>query len=419
MAAYEQAIANRRFRPVAMSVLASGAIPAREAVAYVCSQPGIESIVFGPRKPRTSATKGLIDELERGARRVKQICHRLGGEFALARLDAAQWAMRCTSSRRRSRPAGSSHCYFAQAWRTLASLRERPDVVWFQQPPNFLAHFAGRLGAAGLRFQAGGRLPQCCFAPTVVALSGHGMGAGTDGPRAWCTTPRWRSPPAGSGSMGRLRLLETRRQRSPSRVRRDARRDRRRADRAGALVVCDGRATGCPAAGGRHAARTALRRDRPLGPRLPRAKGFVERAPANVRFTDYLALDEFNGLLLGCDLVLGLTTIEGIQLSVANEAIGAGKPLVLSDTTILRELFGAAGMFTPNEAEAIWASSAKRLAGSTRWLRAPPRVAREMRERAGRRKPASRAKGRDQRAPTATASGPAGSPTAGHQQMPS
>jgi hypothetical protein len=45
--AYEKIIATRRFRPVAMSVLASGAIPPAEAIDYVCKQPKIEAIVFG------------------------------------------------------------------------------------------------------------------------------------------------------------------------------------------------------------------------------------------------------------------------------------------------------------------------------------------------------------------------------------
>jgi len=44
---YEKIIATRRFRPVAMSILASGAIPASEAIDYVCKQPQIEAIVFG------------------------------------------------------------------------------------------------------------------------------------------------------------------------------------------------------------------------------------------------------------------------------------------------------------------------------------------------------------------------------------
>jgi len=61
---YEQVIATRRFRPVAMSVLASGAISPREAIAYVCGQPQIESIVFGASgRANIRQTKSLIDEL--------------------------------------------------------------------------------------------------------------------------------------------------------------------------------------------------------------------------------------------------------------------------------------------------------------------------------------------------------------------
>src|SRR4029450_6002981 len=44
---YEKTIATRPFRPIAMSVLASGALSPREAVQYVCDIPKIESIVFG------------------------------------------------------------------------------------------------------------------------------------------------------------------------------------------------------------------------------------------------------------------------------------------------------------------------------------------------------------------------------------
>ncbi len=62
--AYEHAIATRRFRPIAMSVLASGAISPREAVEYVCNQPKIESIVFGASSAANiRQTKALIDEM--------------------------------------------------------------------------------------------------------------------------------------------------------------------------------------------------------------------------------------------------------------------------------------------------------------------------------------------------------------------
>jgi hypothetical protein len=45
--AYTAALERRPFRAVAMSVFASGAIPAEEALEWVCTQPQIESIVFG------------------------------------------------------------------------------------------------------------------------------------------------------------------------------------------------------------------------------------------------------------------------------------------------------------------------------------------------------------------------------------
>lgn len=61
---YEKTLAQRRFRPVAMSVLASGAISPREAIAYVCGLPKVESIVFGASsRGNIRQTKSLIDEL--------------------------------------------------------------------------------------------------------------------------------------------------------------------------------------------------------------------------------------------------------------------------------------------------------------------------------------------------------------------
>ncbi len=62
--AYEQAIARRTFRPIAMSVLASGAIAPREALAYICGQPQIRSIVFGASsRSHIRETRQLIEEL--------------------------------------------------------------------------------------------------------------------------------------------------------------------------------------------------------------------------------------------------------------------------------------------------------------------------------------------------------------------
>ena len=45
------ALREREFRAVAMSVFASGAIPPREAIEWVCAQPNVRSIVFGASSP--------------------------------------------------------------------------------------------------------------------------------------------------------------------------------------------------------------------------------------------------------------------------------------------------------------------------------------------------------------------------------
>jgi|SRR5271156_6788437 len=60
---YESVIATRRFRPIAMSVLASGAITPQEAVQYICGLDKVESIVFGGSSAKNiREMKSLIDE---------------------------------------------------------------------------------------------------------------------------------------------------------------------------------------------------------------------------------------------------------------------------------------------------------------------------------------------------------------------
>lgn len=44
---YEHILKTRQLRAIAMQVLAGGAIPAKEAIEYVCSLPNVESILFG------------------------------------------------------------------------------------------------------------------------------------------------------------------------------------------------------------------------------------------------------------------------------------------------------------------------------------------------------------------------------------
>lgn len=61
---YEQTIRDRKFRPIAMSVFASGAIPPEEALDYVCKQTKIESIVFcASSRGNIKQTKEMIERL--------------------------------------------------------------------------------------------------------------------------------------------------------------------------------------------------------------------------------------------------------------------------------------------------------------------------------------------------------------------
>lgn len=63
---YEKTLRERKFRPVAMSVLASGAIPPEEAIRYVCGFKNIESIVYGASsKGHMVQTKELIEKYSR------------------------------------------------------------------------------------------------------------------------------------------------------------------------------------------------------------------------------------------------------------------------------------------------------------------------------------------------------------------
>lgn len=61
---YENLLREKQCRPIAMSVFASGAIPTKDAIEYVCGIKEIESIVFGAStRAHIEETKALIDDL--------------------------------------------------------------------------------------------------------------------------------------------------------------------------------------------------------------------------------------------------------------------------------------------------------------------------------------------------------------------
>lgn len=76
-------------------------------------------------------------------------------------------------------------------------------------------------------------------------------------------------------------------------------------------------------------------------------------APSNIVFTGFVDGDTYKALLAESDAVLGLTTKPDVQLSGANEAVGFGKPMVLSDTPVLRRLFPKGARYVGAESESI------------------------------------------------------------------
>ena len=81
--------------------------------------------------------------------------------------------------------------------------------------------------------------------------------------------------------------------------------------------------------------------------RVPRV--LKQSAPANVTFTGFLPLREFLGEMLAADAVAVFSTDPHIMNRAAFEAVGLGRPLVLSDLAGLRERFGAAALFAHNQ----------------------------------------------------------------------
>lgn len=85
----------------------------------------------------------------------------------------------------------------------------------------------------------------------------------------------------------------------------------------------------------------------------------LSAVPPNVVLTDYLALEDFEALLTHSDVVLALTEVDGIQLSVCNEALGWGKPMVMSGTPVLRRLFGTGARVLDSHAPAAIAAAVR------------------------------------------------------------
>lgn len=89
--------------------------------------------------------------------------------------------------------------------------------------------------------------------------------------------------------------------------------------------------------------------------------------PPNLKLLGFLPLAEFDGWLQAADVILALTLEEGIQMSVCNEAVGVGRPMVCSRTAILTDLFPKGTVFVDaSSPESIAAGCLEALAARDR-----------------------------------------------------
>jgi len=93
----------------------------------------------------------------------------------------------------------------------------------------------------------------------------------------------------------------------------------------------------------------------------------IQRRPENVILPGYLSGADLDSAICSADAILALTKLEDAQLSSAGEAIGAGRPMVLSDTPVTRELYYKGGVFVDTHSpESIAHGCREAIKGGTR-----------------------------------------------------
>ncbi|MEM9950292.1 MAG: glycosyltransferase [Chloroflexota bacterium] len=84
-----------------------------------------------------------------------------------------------------------------------------------------------------------------------------------------------------------------------------------------------------------------------------RAKHLLSNKPDNVTFTGYTEYEVFIGLLRNCDVIMDLTIWENTVLMGAYEAISLHKPLITSNSQVLRDYFPIGTIHIENTPESI------------------------------------------------------------------
>lgn len=80
----------------------------------------------------------------------------------------------------------------------------------------------------------------------------------------------------------------------------------------------------------------------------PSVQRIVDRTPQLV-VTGYLNDEDYESLISSSVVVMDLTTLDHCLVCGAYEAVAAGKPLILSDKTVNREVFGECAIFVDND----------------------------------------------------------------------
>jgi glycosyltransferase involved in cell wall biosynthesis len=97
--------------------------------------------------------------------------------------------------------------------------------------------------------------------------------------------------------------------------------------------------------------------------RPPQAVAGRADLPPNLELAGYLDDDAFARLMAGAGVVLALTTREATMQRAGYEAMAIGRPVIASDTPVLREFFGDAALYarsTDELVEAIGETRARR-----------------------------------------------------------
>jgi hypothetical protein len=77
---------------------------------------------------------------------------------------------------------------------------------------------------------------------------------------------------------------------------------------------------------------------------------------SHLEITGYLSTDDYDSVLNGAWFVLALTTSPATNQRAASEAVQRGTPVVCSDTSMLRSVYGEAAVYAPNTPEGLTAA---------------------------------------------------------------